>query len=151
MKPTRKPDDGLRHIITDNLPAFRGSVIFWVSIETALTASGVPDLWGCWRGRQAWVECKSTRALALTSLTEFQVGFQLQLARAGGRGLVLTRRRHWGGPRLGPPVDELWVHDGAITPRLRADGLRAEGELLRAPGGPSEWPWERVGELVFGV
>jgi hypothetical protein len=139
----RPADDGLRLLIIHGLRAHRGVPVHWVPIESALTASGIPDLYGRWRGRAVWVECKATAHWALPSLTEFQVGFALQEVRAGGRSLVATRRRR------ADLYDELWVHDGSDAPRLRASGLRAAEPLLRCVGGPGAWDWDAVGRVLF--
>lgn len=82
-------------------------------------------------------------------MTEFQVGFLLRELRAGGRALLMTRRRHGGGPRR-LAADELWVHDGSDAGRVRAGGLRAAPPLLLFEGGPTAWQWDRVGAALFG-
>ncbi len=148
-KPHSKPDDGLRAEIVKHLPILRGSAVLWVSVESSSTASGIPDLYGCWRGRHVWVECKSTSGWKPV-INEFQVGFQVRLARAGGVGFVATRRRHGGGPRLGAPVDELWVHAGEGAGLLRGGGLRAAEPVLQGEGGVTRWDWEKVGGVLFG-
>ena len=152
------PDDGLRALVRDHVRAVLGSPVHWVSLESASTAAGIPDLVGTWRGRTAWVECKATRYWALGSLTAFQVGHALALARCGGTCWVLTRRRGEArgaaakrrGGAVGP-YDELWLHPGATAVELRRGGLLAVFPHLRAGGGPARWPWEELGRRVFGV
>jgi hypothetical protein len=145
----RSPDDGLRPLILKHLPVLAGSVPHWVPIESALTGTGIADLYGRWRGHAVWCECKATSAWALRTLTEFQVGFALTEIRAGGRCVVATRRRSAGGPRS-PAVDELWLHDGAGAAALMAGGLKNYPPVHVSAGGPKNWDWEGFGVALFG-
>jgi hypothetical protein len=141
------PDDGLRPLLIRLIPSVLGSPVHWVALESALTESGIPDAVLTWRGRTTWVECKSTSGWALGTLTEFQVGFALTLARSGGRQVIATRRRSPGGPRS-PPCDELWLHDGGHAPALRAGGLRAAPALLVEGG---QWDLGLAGRVLVGA
>ena len=147
---SRGPDDGLRPLIMRNLTTLGGGVPHWVPIESSLTGTGIPDLSGTWRGRHVWCECKATSAWALSTLTEFQVGFALTEIRAGGRCMIATRRRSSGGPRS-PAADELWLHDGTRAALLRQGGLRAAPPVMVTTGGPEAWEWGRFGLLLFGL
>ena len=144
----RSPDDGLRPLIIKNLTTLGGSVPHWVPIESALTGTGIADLYGRWRGRAVWCECKATTGWALTTLTPFQVGFVLTEIRAGGRCMLATRRRSAGGPRS-PAVDELWLHDGSQAALLKQGGLRAAPPVHVSAGGPENWDWEGFGVVLF--
>jgi hypothetical protein len=147
---SRSPDDGLRPLLHRNLRVLLGSPVDWQAIESPLTGSGVPDSNACWRGREFWVECKATPGRGgwgLPSLTPLQVGWHLRRAACGGVTWILTRRR----PRRGEPVDELWLHPGALAPRLAAEGLRAVlASLGPCPGGPAAWPWGVLGLTMAG-
>jgi hypothetical protein len=134
----RSPDDGLRALFRRHLPQ-----VHWSSIETGVTQSGVPDMEGAYRGAQFWVEMKATRAWVVEIRRE-QIGWHLRRAREGCPSFIAVRRRHDGGPRLGPPVDELWLWAGADVVRVRDQGLRATGPLLVEEGGPGRWRWPQV-------
>jgi len=142
------PDDGLRSLIIKHLRVIDGEPPLWQPIETALTASGVPDIYGCWRGRHVWVECKRTAGWAI-DMNEFQVGWLVRLARSGGRGFVAVRRRCAAGPRR-LAADELWVVDNTSAPRLAAEGLRIVFPTLVTVSGPDAWDWDEFGRVLFG-
>jgi hypothetical protein len=114
------------------------------AIETALMATGVPDLNMCFGGTEVWVECKRCFHWK-PAISEFQVGWLLRRARAGGRCFVMTRRL--GQMREGP-YDEIWIHRGSDSPRLRAGGLRAVEPLLRCHGPVENWCWESIGQVL---
>lgn len=142
----RRPDDGLRPLIREHLPS-----VFWTTVETGLASPGVPDLYGARSGRTFWVECKATDGWAVTLEPE-QVGWHLAHARAGGCSYVAVRRRSQAGPRKGPACDQLWLLRGAEAPLWRDHGLRGVDEVCPLGcwgGGPSEWDWEAVGDLLL--
>jgi len=133
-----KPDDGLRAIFHSRMPR-----VHWQAIELGVVGRGVPDTNFCWQGAEGWIEMKATTSHAV-GLEPEQVGWILRRMRAGGRVFVATRRRHEGGPRLGPAVDELWMHEGWDAAVLRAEGLLAAPPVLHMEGGPSLWDWDLV-------
>lgn len=138
----QKPDDGLRPLFRKHLPQ-----IHWQSIETGGVGAGVPDSNGCWKGVEFWVEYKWTAGYAVTLAPE-QIGWLMARTRAGGRVYIAVRRRHDGGPRRGPPADELWVMPGAMAVEVREKGLRGlRGDpRVAGPwfGGPARWDWPAV-------
>jgi hypothetical protein len=138
----RSPDDGLRSILRARLP-----MVQWTSIETGMTQGGVPDLEGCYQGAQTWVECKATRAWAVKFSSSEQVGWHLRRAREGGSSWIAVRRRHEGGPRLGPPVDELWLVPGREALGLSVNGLN-DGWMFWG-GSPSRWDWGSILDRLF--
>src|ERR1700730_17167500 len=146
MKRNNPPDDGLRSLIVSCLKVIDGEQIFWQPIETALTASGVPDLYGCWRRHHVWMECKRTKAWSI-KMDEFQVGWLLRLARAGGVGFVAVRRRCTAGPRR-LAADELYLVKGTSAPRLVAEGLSGRWCGWMS-GGPESWDWDEGGRGLF--
>lgn len=148
----RSSDDGLRPLLHKHLRVLLGSPADWQAIESPLTGSGTPDSNACWRGREFWVECKSTPArggYALPSLTPLQIGWHLRRTACGGSTWILTRRRPQRGPDMG--ADELWLHSGIAAVYLAKDGLRGPPPAMGpCPGGPKAWPWERVGLMMAG-
>ncbi len=139
----RDPDDGLRDLFKDNLPR-----VHWQKIELGYGGAGTPDHNGCHESSEFWVEYKATDAHACPLESE-QVGWILRRRRAGGRVFVITRRRHTGGPKLGPPVDELWVHEGDDAAVLRAEGLQAAPVVLHCEGGPTQWDWTSILDVLL--
>jgi len=126
----RRPDDGLRALFRKHL-----SQVHWVSVETGLTESGVPDLEGCYKGVSLWLECKATQAWAV-KIRPFQIGWHLRRQRAGGRTFVAVRRR----VKL---LNELWLYEGGVIIELSKQGLRLP-PIARFEGGPARWDWDRV-------
>lgn len=151
-----KIDGGLRALFREHLPAFD-----WCSIESGSTGGGIPDSNYCVRtsgirdyGTEGWIEHKRADAWAVTLEPE-QVGWIARRVRNGGRVHVAVRRRHQGGPRLGPPVDELHLFGGRWAKEAKAHGLRgpwalAHGAVHVWHGGPSKgWDWDAVAAALL--
>ncbi len=134
-----KSDGGLRQLERKHLPK-----IHWVSVETAFTESGIPDMNGCWEGVEFWIENKRTSGWALSTFKIEQVAWIMRRLRAGGRVFIATRR-------LSAHVDEIWLHSGAYAPILKAKGLQAARPILVGEGGPAEWPWDRIEAALLGA
>ena len=118
-------------------------------IETGGTGRGIPDLNSCRFGIEVWIELKETDAWAVT-FQPGQIGWAEKRTRAGGRVFLLTRRKTTGGPRKGPPVDELWLHAAMDIRYVAMNGLKdGPPPLLKSVGGPSSWDWKGVEELLF--
>lgn len=139
-----KPDDGLRPLLHSGVAG-----VHWQAVETGLTGAGVPDSNGCAEGVEFWVESKATDGWAV-KFEVFQVGWHLRRTRHGGRTFVAVRRRHDGGPRRGPAVDELWLFAGAWVRELSDGGLLAAPPIGRWTGGPARWDWAEVRDLLLG-
>lgn len=144
-----KQDAGLRKLFAQHLPRFH-----WVAIETGMTAPGTPDSNFCGDGIEAWIEHKRARAWEV-DLKPLQIGWHLRRARSGGRTFVAVRRKHSGGKRKGPEVDELWLLKGHMVKYYAgADGLHraaSAGALLGIwRGGPSGWEWDGVEACLLG-
>lgn len=143
-----KPDDGLRAIFKQHLEQ-RG--FHMQSIETGGTGAGIPDTNGCRDGVDFWIEYKATAHWSVTLKPE-QVGWIERRIRVGGRVLIAVRRRHEGGVRLGPAVDELYLFSGEHARTAKTAGLRQLIEQDRLLGtwigGPSRWDWDRVANLL---
>lgn len=136
-------DGGLRKIFKEKLPHFH-----WQSIETGGTGRGIPDSNFCYKGIEGWVEYKVTDGW-LCDLRPEQVGWHLKRHRAGGRTWIAVRRKHDGGPRKGPPVDELWIAPGKLAKELQEYGLKLEHPELHMF--PAPWPWSRLEGLLLEI
>src|SRR5216683_1492727 len=147
-RPRQKPDDGLRPLITAHLRSIKGSIVHWVPIESSLTQTGIGDLYGRHVEKSFWIECKATSGWALSTLTEFQVGWILSEIRAGGPVFIFTRRRCVEGPRRAA-ADELWVHRGEDAPALKAAGLEGAVPLFITHGGHMNWQWNEIGRVLL--
>lgn len=137
-------DGGLRPLFLERLR----EGIHWQSVETGSIASGVPDSNYCARGGiEGWVEYKQTEAWAV-KFREGQTAWARRRASVGGRVFLAVRRRHSGGPRIGDPVDELWVYLGQDSHLVEKYGLRGATPLVKTEGGPSRWDWSRVRQIL---
>lgn len=145
---TSRPDDGLRPIFKSNLERMR---FHCQSVETGGTGSGVPDTNYCRDGVEGWIEYKATSGWTVDLRPE-QIGWVERRVRCGGRVWIAVRRRHDGGPRRGPPCDELYMFPGALVRPARLEGLRSTrlAADLFGPldGGPSRWDWDAVAALL---
>jgi hypothetical protein len=142
MKRRAKADADLRRIIRNNLPH-----VHWTSIESALTGSGIPDLHGCWKGVDAWIETKWTDGWS-PKIRPFQISWLARRARSGGRGFIAVRRLCVEGTRRAAS-DELWLYKGEDAAKLKALGLQGLAPLARFKGGPAKWPWAWIESLIF--
>ena len=125
------------------------SGIDWMRVENGQMMLGVPDVNGCRGGVEVWLELKATDAWAVVVRPE-QCGWAERRMRSGGRVFLLTRRSHDGGPRKGPAVDELWVHHGLHIRSVLRHGLQlSPPPLLLSEGGPSQWDWRSLTEILF--
>lgn len=123
----------------------------WSAIETGPTTPGVPDATACRGGVEIWFEFKQTSASAVSFRLQ-QPPWIHRRTQAGGKVVVAVRRRHRGGPRLGPAVDELWLVRGPYVTMLRVNGLLGmpyDYILGRWGGGPSGWPWPSIEAMLL--
>jgi hypothetical protein len=134
-------DGNLRLIFRKYLP-----MVHWTTIETSFAEPGVPDMNGCLRGHEFWVENKWTDGWRVTMRPE-QVGWLLRRTRAGGCTFVAVRRHCAAGARR-PAADELWLLQGARAAELKERGLRHTPALGQWAGGPPRWGWGQVAELL---
>jgi hypothetical protein len=136
-------DGGLAQIMREALP-----MVHLQRIETGGTGLGIPDINGCFEGSEFWCELKSTSGYAVVIRPE-QIGWAERRIRAGGRVFLLTRRKAIAGPKKGPAVDELWVHNGALARDVSRAGLK-DGPLplYRGTGGPARWDWNTILRLL---
>lgn len=141
---TTKIDGGLRPLFKKNLPAFH-----WTPVESPMTG-GIPDTNGCLEGVEVWVEFKLTHTRKIDFRPE-QPGWIHRRYRAGGRVWIAIRLVHEGGPRLGPPVDDLILIYGGHVLDLAREGVSDMLISGRWRGGPRRWDWQAVGALLVGA
>jgi hypothetical protein len=140
-----RDDGGLRPLFRKHLP-----MVDWQPVETGVISSGVPDVNGCYRGVEWWMECKATAAFGVR-FQPHQPAWIHRRYRAGGRVWVAVRRQHGGGVRRGPPVDELLLVPGQHVLVLAQQGLVPGLVVAHWPGGPGNWHWPGVLACLTGL
>jgi hypothetical protein len=113
----------------------------WTSIETAFSASGVPDSEFCTPdGVQGWVEFKKCSAFYV-QIKPFQVAWLDRRCRYGGNAWIAVRRMHKSG------ADELWLMKGDQAVPLSQCGLDGV-EAWMWEGGPTNWNFTEIGNML---
>jgi hypothetical protein len=137
-------DGGLRELFRKHLPQFH-----WVSIESKMTGSGIPDANYCLDGREGWVEFKLTSGWTV-GLRPEQVAWHLQRSRVGGRTFIAVRRQRPAGKRV-EATDELWLIRGGGAKMLKVGGLKSPHVPLSVYcfRGPANWNWTAVGRALL--
>ena len=107
----------------------------WVRVESPGTP-GVPDLNGCLRGVEIWVELKVVRGRKV-ALRPAQVAWMVSRGRAGGRSWIVARVER---------TEEIWIWPGCEALEVASRGLDVE-PLLRVA---KPYPWSAVRNLLFG-
>jgi hypothetical protein len=123
-------DGGLRSIFKRKLRQ-----VHWQSIETSHIGAGVPDLNGCYRSVEFWIELKKAKGWSV-GLSPVQIAWISRRIRSGGRVFIAVRKG-----------STLWLLHGAAATALRQQGLRdlPAGALAGCwQGGPAKWPWPAV-------
>ena len=138
-----RSDGDLRRLFRANLPA-----VHWATIETGTTEPGVPDLNGCFRRHEFWIECKQTGGWAVNFRPD-QIGWIERRMRSGGRVFIAVRRRCEAGARR-EAADELYIYSGAVIISLAERGLKNVGPLAFYREGPKRWAWEGVLGVIIG-
>lgn len=124
-------DGDLRWLFRQNIPSAQ-----WTSVETGLTAAGVPDSEYCFDGgASGWVEAKKIDGWVVT-LRPAQIGWLVRRARLGGTCFVAVRKG-----------DYLWVRPGSEAREMREVGLKGCPSYA---GGPRGWPWREVEKILRG-
>ena len=133
-------DGDLRYIFRNKLRTYQ-----WTSVETAGTASGVPDSEFCSPdGAQGWIEFKQTRKFHVV-IKPFQVAWLDRRCRYGGNAWIAVRRTplamKWEG------VDELWLMRGDQAQALFDGGLENTSAWCWE-GGPNHWNWQEIHSIL---
>jgi len=127
----------------DLRPLFRSKIRNWqwTSIETAGSATGVPDSEFCTPiGISGWLEFKHTKAFYV-HISPLQIAWLLQRDRYGGRAFIAVRRIPKAAKYEG--VDELWLMKGSQAETLHYHGLESV-IAQKWDGGPSKWNWDQI-------
>lgn len=116
----------------------------WQAIETGGTGLGIPDLNGCRRGHEVWLELKATASWKVIVNPE-QVGWAEARMRAGGNVYMAVRQQ-------GSSRDKLWLLSGEAARPLRM-GMRLD--LLPSSlvlgfwdRGEAFWDWKSVDNFL---
>ena len=67
--------------------------IHFQRIETGLTGSGVPDVNGCAKGKECWIELKEIHRGKSLTLRPMQVAWMAKRSAVGGQVFVLARKQ----------------------------------------------------------
>ena len=135
-------DGNLRNIFRSNLKTYQ-----WTSVETAGTASGVPDSEFCspW-GVQGWIEFKQTPVFYV-NIRPLQVAWLLRRCRDGGNAWIAVRRIPKAAKYNG--ADELWLMRGDQAQALFDNGLENTSAWMWK-GGPNNWNFQEIHEIFHG-
>lgn len=135
-------DGGLRTVFRSGLPTYQ-----WTSVETAGTASGVPDSEFCTPyGVQGWIEFKQTH-IYYVKIKSFQVSWLMRRCRIGGQAWIAVRRRPTA--KMFAGVDELWLMRGDQAEALFYKGLTGVSAWCW-DGGEGNWNFTEIHEILSG-
>jgi len=120
----------------------------WMRVENSGIGRGVPDLNGCYRATEVWLELKATEGWAV-AIEPWQAAWAERRARAGGRVFFAVRRHCLAGPRR-QRADDLYIYGAHQARELRAKGLKVVQPLGHWPGTqPAQWIWTEVEEILL--
>ncbi len=120
-------DGGLWKVVKRQMPG-----IHWQRIETQMTAAGVPDVNGCYQGREVWIELKHVPAgLLIRSLSAFQCGWMLKRAKYGGNVWLLVRYTKTG--------DQCWLYHAGQIKAVKEGGMRVDPHMKFDTNDPEGW------------
>lgn len=135
-------DGDLRKIFRQNLHSWQ-----WSSIETAGTASGVPDSeFMSTEGVQGWIEFKKTH-IFYVQVKPLQVAWLERRCRMGGKAWIAVRRIPKAAIYKG--VDQLWLMSGDQAIALHDHGLNGV-TAVKWEGGPSGWNFPEIRDYLTG-
>jgi hypothetical protein len=133
-------DGGLRTLFRLKYQQFQ-----WTSVETAGTASGIPDSEFCTPdGIQGWIEFKQT-SIFHVQIKPFQVAWLTQRCRYGGNAWIAVRRVPTA--QKYDDVDELWLMRGDQANRLFYDGLTGTHAMVYS-NGPRNWNYDEIEKIL---
>jgi hypothetical protein len=124
------------------------STFQWTSVETAGTASGVPDSEFCSpEGAQGWIEFKQTHIYRV-NIRPFQVTWLMKRCRYGGNAWIAVRRIPNSQREDG--IDQLWLIKGDQAQALFDGGLE-NIYGTKWEGGPSNWNWSEIHQKLLSL
>lgn len=133
-------DGGLRPLFREKFPQFQ-----WTSVETAGSATGVPDSEFCTPDSiQGWIEFKKTHKYYV-QIQPLQVAWLTRRCRYGGNAWIAVRRTPTA--KIHEGVDELWLMSGDQADNLFYGGLQNTSSIYWS-GGPSNWNWKEVEQIL---
>ena len=68
--------------------------VHWQRIETGMTGAGIPDVNGCAKGKEFWIELKEVHSGNSLTLRPMQVAWLAKRAMHGGQVFVLARKNN---------------------------------------------------------
>lgn len=120
----------------------------WMRVENSGIGRGVPDMNGCYRSVEVWLELKFTSGWAV-AIEPWQAAWAERRSRAGGRVFFIVRRHCSIGPRRAA-ADELYIYGAHQARELRMLGLKHVSPIHYSPGPqPSRWDWAKIGEIFL--
>jgi hypothetical protein len=128
-------DGGLRQLFRRKFPE-----IHFQSIEIGFDR-GIPDTNYCCEKIEGWIEFKFTRGIKV-NLSWEQVAWIEKRIRSGGRVYIGVRFRS-------RKEDTLWIIHGEMARRLKEQGFSPNAALAVLEGGPRNWDWKLVRELIL--
>ena len=132
-------DGGLRKCYRTHLPE-----IHWTSVESPFTIQGIPDSNFCHDGVEGWIENKRVRRADVVEMRPEQVAWIERRARAGGRVFIAVR---WA-----MQADSLFLLAPQAGRALLGLGLASLPRAMvlgRWSGGPSQWKWPKIAEILL--
>jgi hypothetical protein len=130
-------DGGLRPLFRKRFNTWQ-----WSSIETAGTASGVPDSEFCTpTGCQGWIEFKQTK-ISHVRIKPLQVSWLMRRCRLGGNAWIIVRRVPSAIKYAGN--DELWLMRGNQAEALFNNGLEGTYSVVWKAG----WNYDEIARYL---
>jgi len=94
----------LRKLLSDHIPGQ------WTAIDSHTTMRGIPDTEYCFDSHQTWIELKIIKGNKLREpLKRSQAAWINKRREEGRASFIIASHRHDGGPRLGKPIDHLYI------------------------------------------
>jgi hypothetical protein len=136
-------DGDLRHIFRIRFGSWQ-----WTSVETAGTASGVPDSEFCSpEGVQGWIEFKQTHIYRV-AIRPLQVAWLDRRCRYGGNAWIAVRRTPNSQKEEG--VDDLWLMASHQAKNLFDGGLENVYGWSWS-GGEKNWNFQEISNILRGL
>ncbi len=130
-----KKDGGLAELFRKHIPTAH-----WQRVENII-GRGTPDMNGCLKGKEFWIEFKKTDGWRIDIKPE-QVAWHLHRSRVGGKTFFAVRRD----PKC---LDELWIISGRQAALLKRSGIKAlKTGYIVTSGGPRRWDWGSIQSLL---